>query len=147
MPTLSLLLTIQMYPVHGRHHRSHKHWHWHTMCFLRPHLWQVSYHGITMFTPTPSTKRSSKQWHPAPLIQALATAQTTFIQEHDDTDRFDATPYDIHCNTFMMWCLAFGQKSIPKCHFSILTDNDDLNCHKTNPSNKWQLYQQMPSTW
>jgi hypothetical protein len=32
----------------------------------------------------------------------------------------------------MMWCLAVGQESIPKCCFSILPDDDNLNRHKTN---------------
>ncbi len=95
----------------------------------------TNYHSITMFTPAPFIHKAILEaMTPCPfeLIQAVDTAHAAFIQEHKGTNRFDATPYDIHCNNFMMWCLAVGQELIPECRFSILPDNDDLNCHKTN---------------
>jgi hypothetical protein len=96
---------------------------------------ETNYHHITMFTPAPFIRKAIlKAMTPCPfeLIQAAATAHTAFIQEHEGTDGFDATPYDTHRDNFMMWCLAVGQESIPECCFSILPDDDDLNRHKTN---------------
>jgi hypothetical protein len=96
---------------------------------------ETNYHGITMLTPAPFIRKAILEaMTPCPfeLIQAAATAHTAFIQEHKSTDGFDATPYDTHRDNFMMWCLAVGQESIPECCFSILPDNNDLNCHKSN---------------
>jgi hypothetical protein len=96
---------------------------------------KTNYHSITMFTPAPFIRKAIlKAMTPCPfeLIQAAATAHAAFIQEHEGTDEFDATPYGTHRNNFMMWCLAVGQKSIPECCFSILPDDNNLNCHKTN---------------
>jgi hypothetical protein len=104
----------------------------HALC--APTCSETNYHGITMFTPAPFIRKAILEaMTPCPfeLIQAAATAHAAFIQEHEGTDGFNTTPYDTHRNNFMMWCLAVGQESIPKCRFSILPDDDDLNRHKT----------------
>jgi hypothetical protein len=105
-----------------------------SLCALwAPTCGNINFNGIIMLTPVPSLCNAILEAMtscPFDIIQVALATHRRFVQEHQNTNSFNAGNIKAHHNLFIMWCMMVGQELISETCFFILLDDHELKRHK-----------------